>query len=71
MDFENKLKRMEEIATALRNNETPLEKSIELYQEGMLISKELEKKLESVKREIKIINIKNKTEVESEDFGDF
>lgn len=71
MNFENKLKRMEEIATALRNNETELDKSIELYKEGMLISKELEKKLESVKREIKIINIKNETEVESEDFGDF
>ncbi len=71
MNFENKLKRMEEIATALRNNETELDKSIELYKEGMLISKELEKKLESVKREIKIINIKNETEVESENFGDF
>jgi len=71
MNFENKLKRMEEIATTLRNNETELDKSIELYKEGMLISKELEKKLESIKREIKIINIKNETEVESEDFGDF
>ncbi|MGD1822783.1 MAG: exodeoxyribonuclease VII small subunit [Pleomorphochaeta sp.] len=70
MNFEKKLERMEEIASALRNNDTPLEKSIELYQEGMILSKELEKKLDDVKREIKIVNIKNENEVESETFGD-
>lgn len=70
MDFEKKLNRMEEIASALRNNETPLEKSIELYEEGMILSKELEKNLETVKRKIKIVNIKNENEIESEDFGD-
>ncbi len=70
MDFEKKLKRMEEIASALRNNETPLEKSIELYEEGMILSKELESKLETIKRKIKIVDIKNENEIESEDFGD-
>ncbi len=70
MDFEKKLKRMEEIATALRNNETPLEKSIELYEEGMILSKELEKSLEDAKRRIEIIKIKDESEIETEDFGD-
>jgi len=70
MDFEKKLKRMEEIATALRNNETPLEKSIELYEEGMILSKELEKNLEDAKRRIEIIKIKDESEIETEDFGD-
>ncbi|NCD05496.1 MAG: exodeoxyribonuclease VII small subunit [Spirochaetia bacterium] len=70
MNFEKKLKRMEEIATALRNNETPLEKSIELYEEGMILSKELEKSLEDAKRRIEIIKIKDESEIETEDFGD-
>lgn len=70
MDFEKKLKRMEEIATALRNNETPLEKSIELYEEGMILSKELEKSLEDAKRRIEIIKVKDESEIETEDFGD-
>jgi len=70
MDFEKKLKRMEEIATALRNNETPLEKSIELYEEGMILSKELEKNLEDAKKRIEIIKIKDESEIETEDFGD-
>lgn len=71
MDFEKKLKRMEEIAQALRNNETPLDKSIELYEEGMLLSKELEKSLEKAKRRIEIVKIKDASEIETEEFGDF
>ena len=71
MDFEKKLKRMEEIAQALRNNETPLDKSIELYQEGMILSKELEKSLEKAKRSIEIVKIKDASEIETEEFGDF
>jgi exodeoxyribonuclease VII small subunit len=71
MDFEKKLKRMEEIAQALRNNETPLDKSIELYQEGMVLSKELEKSLEKAKRSIEIVKIKDASEIETEEFGDF
>ncbi|MGD1818136.1 MAG: exodeoxyribonuclease VII small subunit [Pleomorphochaeta sp.] len=70
MNFEEKLKRMEEIAQELRNNETPLEKSIELYEEGMVLSKELEENLEAAKRKIKIVKIKDENEIETEDFGD-
>ncbi|MCY1151349.1 MAG: exodeoxyribonuclease VII small subunit [Sphaerochaetaceae bacterium] len=71
MDFEKKLNRMEEIAQALRNNETPLEKSIELYEEGMLLSKELEKSLDNAKRRIEIVKIQDESEIETEEFGDF
>ncbi len=71
MDFEKKLNRMEEIAQALRNNETPLEKSIELYEEGMLLSKELEKNLDDAKRRIEIVKIQDESEIETEEFGDF
>ncbi len=70
MNFEEKLKRMEEIAQELRNNETPLDKSIELYEEGMILSKELEENLEAAKRKIKIVKIKDENEIETEDFGD-
>lgn len=70
MDFEKKLNRMEEIAEALRDSQTPLEKSIELYEEGMILSKELEKSLEKAKRRIEIVKIKDDSEIETEEFGD-
>ena len=70
MDFEKKLNRMEEIAEALRDSQTPLEKSIELYEEGMILSKEWEKSLEKAKRRIEIVKIKDDSEIETEEFGD-
>ena len=70
MDFEKKLNRMEEIAEALRDSQTPLEKSIELYEEGMILSKELEKSLEKAKRRIEIVKIKDDSEIETEEFGE-
>ena len=46
MSFESDLKRMEEITQLLKNPETGLEKSIELYEEGSRLAKELSKTLD-------------------------
>lgn len=70
MDFEKNLKRMEEIAEALRNSNTSLEESIKLFEEGMDLSKNLEKGLEEAKRKIEIVKKKNETEIEISDLGE-
>ncbi len=38
ISFEDSIKRLEEIVSLMENNETPLEKSVELYKEGVEIS---------------------------------
>ncbi len=39
MNFEEAVKRLEEIVRQLEDGDVPLEKSIELYQEGMKLGK--------------------------------
>ena len=52
MSFESDLKRMEEITELLKNPETGLEKSIELYEEGNRLSRSLSKTLEAIQRKV-------------------
>lgn len=70
MDFEGNLKRMEEIAATLRNSNTSLETSIALFEEGMELSKNLEKGLEEAKRKIEIVKKKNDEEIEISNLGE-
>lgn len=53
--FEAKLKRLEEIVELLENEDLSLDKSLELFEEGVEISKELNEKLISVKRKIEVV----------------
>jgi exodeoxyribonuclease VII small subunit len=64
MKFEDNLKRMEEIATLLRNSNTSLEESLKLFEEGMDLSKKLESGLEEAKRKIETVKMKNDNEIE-------
>ena len=52
MSFESDLKRMEEITELLKDPETGLEKSIELYEEGNKLSRSLSKTLEEIQRKV-------------------
>lgn len=70
MDFEGNLKRMEEIAATLRDSNTSLETSIKLFEEGMELSKNLEKGLEEAKRKIEIVKKKNDSEIEISNLGE-
>lgn len=50
--FKEQLKRLEEITEILENGDCDLEKAMELYEEGILISKECNKKLSDAKQKI-------------------
>ena len=55
-NFEDKLARLEEITTALENNDVGLEDSIQLFEEGVKLSKECLSVLE--KAELKVTTLK-------------
>ena len=52
MTFEEKLKRLEEIGDLLSEGKLPLKESITLFEEGMLIAKNLEKDLSKIERKV-------------------
>lgn len=57
-NFEKELSRLEEIVEQLENENTDLDKSVKLFEEGILLSKNLSKKLETVK--FKVEELKKK-----------
>ena len=70
MSFESDLKRMEEITQLLKNPETGLEKSIELYEEGSRLAKELSKTLDQIQRKVKKVTSIDENELETVDLDD-
>jgi exodeoxyribonuclease VII small subunit len=54
--FEEKLKRLEEISVLLEDEEIDLDKAIELYEEGLALSKECSERLKTA--ELKINELK-------------
>lgn len=67
--FEAAMERLEEITQALEGGDLPLEKSIELYTEGLEISKFCDEKLGEAETRVKVITEKQGKLVE-EDFED-
>lgn len=55
IDFENKIKRIEEIIEFLDSGDQPLEELMKIYEEGMKLSSECKDYLSAA--ELKIINI--------------
>ena len=70
MSFESDLKRMEEITQLLKNPETGLEKSIELYEEGSRLAKELSKTLDQIQRKGEKVTSIDENELETVDLDD-
>ena len=66
-NFEGALNRLEEISDLLENEDTPLEDSIKLFEEGIELKDFCEEKLKSAKLKINKIIKKNKDLV-NEDF---
>ena len=60
-NFESALKRLEEISDLLENEDTPLEDSINLFEEGIELKEFCEEKLKSAKLKIDKIVKKNKS----------
>ncbi|MBI9095734.1 MAG: exodeoxyribonuclease VII small subunit [Sphaerochaeta sp.] len=55
MSFETDVSRIEEIAQKLNASDTSLEESLALFEEGMLLSKKLEKTLSEAKNRVEIV----------------
>ena len=56
--FENKLNRLEEIVALLEEEQTDLDASVKLFEEGIALSKEMSTKLQEVK--FKVTALKKK-----------
>jgi exodeoxyribonuclease VII small subunit len=53
--FEQRLERLEQLAERLREGKIPLEEAVTLFEEGMKLSKSLEKDLARVERRVEIL----------------
>lgn len=53
--FEKRLERLEEISTIMEDDDTPIDKSMTLFQEGIKIASELQKELDKMERRIEIL----------------
>ena len=60
-NFESALKRLEELSDLLENEDTPLEDSIKLFEEGIELKEFCEDKLKSAKLKIDKIVKRNKS----------
>ena len=54
-NFEERLKKLEEIVEKIRNNDVPIENAISMFEEGMKISKALEKDIEKMEGKVSIL----------------
>ena len=54
-NFEDSLKRLEEIVEILEKGDIPLEESLKLFEEGLKLSKKCNEKLSKVEDKIKVI----------------
>ena len=62
MTFEENLTRLNDIVVQLENDKLPLEKALELYKEGIDLSVDCKKSLESAKLSVKAMNGDNSDE---------
>jgi exodeoxyribonuclease VII small subunit len=56
LGFEQRLERLEHLAEKLRDGNIPLEDAVALFEEGMKLSKSLEKDLSRVERRVEILS---------------
>tara|TARA_B100000029_G_C17462515_1_gene919051 strand:+ start:974 stop:1204 length:231 start_codon:yes stop_codon:yes gene_type:complete len=67
LSFEDSLKKLEVIVEQLESGNIDLEKSVKLYEEGMILKKNCEDKLKKVEMQIKKIKVEN-NKIIKEDF---
>ena len=67
LTFEDNLKKLEDIVEQLESGEIDLERSVELYEKGMILKNNCEEKLKKVEMQIKKIKIEN-SQIKKEDF---
>lgn len=70
-NFEKKLKRLEEIASKLENEEVGIEEALTLFQEGMKLGKECKKILNDIELKVqKVIKDLDGEKLETEPFDE-
>ena len=67
LTFEENLKKLEDIVDQLESGEIDLEKSVDLYEKGMILKNNCEEKLKKVELQIKKIKLEN-NKIKKEDF---
>lgn len=67
INFEDAMKRLEDIANELENGDLPLEKSVEKFEEGINLSKKCNEILENTEKKISIL-ISDGNELVEKDF---
>jgi len=65
--FEENLKKLEDIVDQLESGEIDIEKSVALYEKGMLLKNNCEAKLKKIELQIKKIKMEN-NKIQKEDF---
>ncbi len=55
MDFEKKLKRLEDIVVKMEKGDLPLEESLQLFEEGVKLSRECHKRLNEAESQVKVL----------------
>ncbi|MDR3200144.1 MAG: exodeoxyribonuclease VII small subunit [Spirochaetales bacterium] len=63
-NFEEKLKRLEEIASSMKDDELQLEEAMKKFEEGVRLARALEKDLSKIERRIEILVNNPETEDE-------
>jgi exodeoxyribonuclease VII small subunit len=64
--FEERLARLEEVATLLKDGKIPLEEAVALFEEGSRLAKTLEKELARVERKVQVLSGEDATTGEPE-----
>jgi exodeoxyribonuclease VII small subunit len=55
MDFEKKLRRLEEIVTKMEGGDSTLEDSLKLFEEGISLSRVCHKELEEAEQKVQLL----------------
>ncbi len=70
MEFEKKLNRLEEIVAQMEAGDLPLEKSLEVFEEGIKLSRECHLQLNEAEQKVKkLLSVSPSGEPVTEDFN--
>jgi len=68
-DFESAIAELETIVRTLEDGDLPLEKSLELYERGVQLSRFCHSKLEEAERRVEILNERGEVKAAPASFG--
>ena len=67
-NFEESMEKLEKIVKALESENKSLEKNIQLFEEGLTISKKLQEHLESAEKKIEVLSKDQNGDIKTETF---